>query len=96
MIAAVIGIDGFGNLQLDATQDQLDAELGDVVLIEVDSGLALPASYTRAYADVGQGELLLYEDSAQRLALAVNRGSASDRLGVQAGGRVRISAVRHR
>lgn len=93
VIATVIGTDGFGNLQLDATQEQLDAELGDVVLVEVDSGLALPVSYARAFADVGAGELLLFVDSARRLALAVNRGSASDRLGVHAGGRVRISLV---
>jgi len=36
----------------------------------------------RSYDEVPAGSLVLYEDSQQALALAVNRGSAAEMLGV--------------
>ena len=35
------------------------------------------AVWTATFADVREGEVLLYEDSSRRLALAVNSGSAA-------------------
>ncbi len=43
------------------------------------------------FADVAPGALLLYEDSYGALALAVNRGSALDALGLEIYGRVQIA-----
>jgi S-adenosyl-L-methionine hydrolase (adenosine-forming) len=52
-----------------------------------------PARYTTTFVDVPPGALLLYEDAYRALSLAVNRGSAADRLGLQLDDEVRISAV---
>jgi S-adenosylmethionine hydrolase len=49
--------------------------------------------WVRSFADAAQDELLLYEDASRRLAIAVNRASGADRLGLRAGREVRISAA---
>ena len=46
----------------------------------------------RTFADVPPGELVLHEDSRGMLALAANRGSASEQLGVIAGEELEIRA----
>ena len=43
---------------------------------------SVPAQYARTFADVGRGELLLYEDAGRRLSVAVSHGDAAVRLGV--------------
>jgi S-adenosyl-L-methionine hydrolase (adenosine-forming) len=48
------------------------------------------AHYATTFADVPSGQLLLYEDSYRWLALAVNRGSAADLLGLRLDDEVRI------
>ena len=50
--------------------------------------LALRGGIT--FGDAELGELLLYEDSHRRPAIAVNRGSAAERLGVGIGDELRI------
>jgi len=78
--AHALAIDGFGNVQLDVTHEQLAGsglKLGRAVLVD-----GRPAHYARTFADVGEGELLLYEDAYRSLALAVNRGSAAGELGL--------------
>lgn len=78
--AHALAIDGFGNVQLDASHDQLAGSglrLGRPVLVN-----GTRAQYARTFADVAAGELLLYEDAYRALALAVNRGSAAERLGL--------------
>jgi len=85
--AHVLAPDGFGNLLLDASAEQL-AALG------IQPGDALSLGHARAqhgarfgfaFADVPAGELVLYEDSQRALAVAVNRGSAAERLGALPG-----------
>ncbi len=49
------------------------------------------ARYAVTFADVEPGELLVYEDAYRTLALAVNRGSARDALGLELDAEVRIS-----
>jgi S-adenosylmethionine hydrolase len=44
--------------------------------------------FARTFADVGDGELLLYVDSSGSVSLAVNRGSAAAELGLAAGDEV--------
>ena len=78
--AHTLAIDGFGNVQLDVSHEQLAGsglKLGRGVLANGER-----AQYARTFADVGPGELLLYEDAYRVLALAVNRGSAAERLGL--------------
>ncbi|MBV9801866.1 MAG: SAM-dependent chlorinase/fluorinase, partial [Solirubrobacterales bacterium] len=43
------------------------------------------------FADVPAGELLVYEDADRRLAVAVNQGSAVQRLGISVGSSLRIA-----
>jgi len=72
-------IDGFGNVQLDARPGDLEsARLGREVAIGSDGR---SARYLRTFADAEPGDLLLYEDAAGMLALAVNGGDAATELG---------------
>ena len=78
--AHAVAIDSFGNVQLDVSHDQLAGsglKLGRQVVVAGE-----PAQYARTFADVSPGGLLLYEDAYRTLALAVNRGSAAQRLGL--------------
>jgi len=79
--AHVLAVDRFGNATLDASHAQLAGSglrLGHRVRV----GDAAEALYATTFADVDPGELLLYEDAYRTLALAVNRGSAAERLGL--------------
>ncbi len=96
--AHVLAADRFGNLTLDARLEQL-AELGVVpgaalaiTLRDRTTGDAMSARLGRTFADVPPGELVLHEDSRGMLALAANRGSASEQLGVIAGEELEIRA----
>jgi S-adenosyl-L-methionine hydrolase (adenosine-forming) len=85
LVAHVLGCDRFGNALLDCTHEQLsDAglQLGGSVEV-VAAGRPWRARYARTFAEVEPGELLVYEDSLRMLALAVNRGSAVDRLALE-------------
>ena len=46
--------------------------------------------YVTSYIDVERGALLVYEDAYRSLAIAVNRGSAADLLGLSIDDEVRI------
>ncbi len=93
LVAHVRYVDGFGNLQLNAGHEDLadsGLKLGHVALVAPDLERALPAQYARTFADVGRGELLLYEDAARRLSVAVSHGDAAVRLGVTIDDELRI------
>src|SRR5439155_89258 len=73
----VLRSDGFGNLELDATAEQLaalGASVGEEVTVER-ARRVHRARYVRAFAEVLPGALLLFEDSQRMAALAVNEGS---------------------
>ena len=78
--------DTFGNLILDADDDQLEAlgaAPGDTLTIS-HAGAVRTARYAATFAEVTPGELLIYEDATRMVALAVNRGSAAELLGAGA------------
>ncbi|HYM56211.1 MAG TPA: SAM-dependent chlorinase/fluorinase [Solirubrobacteraceae bacterium] len=84
LAAHVLRADHFGNLILDAAPDQIEEAgigLGATLSLEID-GVAYAGRYASTFADVPPGELLLYVDALQMAALAVNRGSAANHLGV--------------
>ena len=84
IVAHALAIDRYGNVTLDALHDQVSAaglRLGSRVVVCVE-GEEQDAQYATTFADVAAGELLLYEDAYRTLALAVNRGSAADRMGL--------------
>jgi hypothetical protein len=86
LLATALAVDHFGNVALNATRADLPSAA--TAWLAGDR----PATLGRIFTDVAPGELLLYEDSSGTLALAVNRGSAAERLGVEPGATVRLAA----
>jgi S-adenosylmethionine hydrolase len=86
--AHVVHGDRFGNVILDASAAQLrEAGIvpGAAVAIRTARGAdaAHEACYCDTFADVEQGGLLVYVDGIAMIALAVNGGSARERLGLE-------------
>jgi len=89
LVAHVMVVDGFGNVQLDAAPADLGGRPGRKIKV----GDGHSARYLRTFADANPGELLLYEDAAGMLALAVNGGEASGELGgLEHGDEVRLAS----
>ncbi len=85
VVAHAVYIDRFGNVQLDLDHEQLirsGLRIGHEVELALGSGAVHRARYVRTFAEVGAGELLVYEDADRLLAAAVNHGNAADRLGL--------------
>ena len=82
IVAHVVYVDGFGNVALNLTSEQLGStflRVGDRFTVDAgESELTVPFGST--FADVGEGQGVLYEDSSRSLALAVNRQSAAEQL----------------
>lgn len=93
LVAHVLYVDRFGNVALDAGPDDaiaVELRVGERTMVE--AGVARVRSrYVRTFAEVDAGDLLLYEDSYGRLAVAVRDGSAADRLDVATDDEVRLS-----
>jgi S-adenosyl-L-methionine hydrolase (adenosine-forming) len=88
----ILGVDRFGNLQLAAGPADLrafGARPGERLLVGHDES-TVDAQLGGTFGDVPGGSLLVHLDSAGRLAVAVNGGSAADALGGRTG-EVRIS-----
>jgi S-adenosyl-L-methionine hydrolase (adenosine-forming) len=84
LFAHALAIDRFGNVILDAGHEELGwagLRLGAALELTI-AERTHNARYAATFADVGPGELLLYEDAQLMAALAVNRGSAADTLGL--------------
>jgi S-adenosylmethionine hydrolase len=93
VVAHVRYVDRFGNLQLNVGHEELGRSglrLGHAATIEPGDGSAHPVHYVRTFADAVPDELLLYEDARRRLAIAVNHGDASARLGLAVDDELRI------
>lgn len=99
LIAEALHADRFGNVQLAATHDDVEAlelRLGSEVELRLAVGARDAvethlARYARTFADTARGELIVYEDASGRLAVAVNHGSAAERLGLDAGDRLVVA-----
>ena len=94
LAVVVAHVDRFGNVQLGATGADAEAAglaPGGAVRLELAGGAEAAARYVATFADGGDGELLLYADATASLALAVNRASAADRLGLAAGDELRLT-----
>ena len=84
--ATVLVVDRFGNVALNAGSGEL-AEAGirgDAVALEAPAGTFV-AALGRTFADVPSGELILFEDSSGRLAIAANGGDAASAIGASGG-----------
>jgi S-adenosyl-L-methionine hydrolase (adenosine-forming) len=85
LMAHVRYVDRFGNCALNVRHEDLadsGLKLGHPATLELPRGVRLTVNYVRTFADATPGELLLYEDAQRRLAIAVSRGDAADRLGL--------------
>ena len=57
------------------------------------TGRAFAARRAGTFSDVGAGELVVYEDGNRMAAIAVNLGSAAERLGIATDQRLRVLAA---
>lgn len=84
--AEVMTVDRFGNVQLAATGALLSG-LGTDLIVNGN----VSARRGSTFADVDKGDLLVYEDSAGQVGIAVNNGRAVVVLSVRPGDVVRLS-----
>jgi S-adenosylmethionine hydrolase len=94
-IAHAILVDRYGNVSLNmghADLLRLELTIGSRARIEV-RGHATEARVVQTFADVPEGDLLLYEDAWGALALAVNRGDAATELGLDVDDEVRVGPL---
>jgi S-adenosyl-L-methionine hydrolase (adenosine-forming) len=90
--ATCLYVDRFGNIQLNLNAKQIEP-LGIVPGRRVEVELALDRFYAlaaRTFADNPPGEIVLYEDAYQNIALAISRGNAAQTFAVKAGTEVRL------
>ena len=92
--ATISHVDRFGNLALVAGADEATAAgLRPGCRLQVRGGSEqVEAIFARTFADAPEGALLVHVDASGALALAVNRGSAAERLGLGAGAGVELDA----
>lgn len=88
--AEVIRIDRYGNLQTAATATQLRSALhirvaGDPILVGT-----VKARYGETFGSVAVGEVVVFEDSAGLIAIAVNGGDARSRFRADAGSLIQL------
>jgi S-adenosylmethionine hydrolase len=89
LVAHALTIDGYGNVALNVGHgDALGAGMRLGETVRVNSHVA---KVVHTFADVSEGELLLYEDAWRSLALAVNRGDAAELLGLRPDDEVRLA-----
>ncbi|MEA2397961.1 MAG: hypothetical protein QOK25_1517 [Thermoleophilaceae bacterium] len=94
-VAHVLTIDGFGNVALNMGHADLLAlglTIGARVRVSA-HGQTDDAVLVQSFADVRDGELLIYEDAWDSVAIAVNRGDAAGELGLAVDDEVRIAAL---
>ena len=92
LVAHVLTIDRFGNAGLNVSHEEMAGTgitLGSTVEIDA-GGERYLAAYAGTFADVGPGELIVYEDAYRSLAIAINRGDAGATLGLQPDAEVRL------
>jgi hypothetical protein len=85
--AHVIHVDRFGNLVTDLRRRELDRWLGGEPSdrVSIEAGQRRLRGIKASYESVAEGRPLALIGSTDRLEIAVNRGSASDALGLAAG-----------
>ncbi len=92
IIAHVLIVDRFGNVQLNLTASDLE-QVGIVpgARLELEIGLERYfAVAARTFGEVARGDIVLYEDSYRNISIAINVGDAASVISARAGDRVRI------
>lgn len=84
----VVAVDGFGNVQLNVTPENLTSAGIEGSSVAIGSTRVPRAG---AFADVAEGEPVVIVDSQGFVAITVNRGSAAERFGLAPGDTVVLS-----
>ena len=98
VIAQVLWIDTFGNVQLNVGPDDIPAGFGDRVTLRLSEptdpsgGITRSATTADSFAAIGTGAVGLVVDSSGLYAIAMNQRSAADELGVGVGDQVTLTA----
>lgn len=96
ILAAVLYVDRYGNVQLNVTTDDLE-ELsilpGTQVEVEV-RGERYFAVAARTFGDARPGDVIVYQDAYENVALAINGGNAAEMFAARPGDRAHIRPVR--
>jgi S-adenosylmethionine hydrolase len=84
----VLYVDTFGNMKFTALGPQLPEAVGelhpgDPLELQLDGEQRLPVTWQDTFGGVAPGNALLYNDSYDRLCLAVNQGNAAAVLGLR-------------
>jgi S-adenosylmethionine hydrolase len=91
--ATVLYIDRYGNVQLNLTAEHL-ARVGidPGTRVEVEVGFERYFAFAaRTFGDARTGDIVLYEDAYENIALAINRGSAAQMFAVRVGDELRLT-----
>jgi S-adenosylmethionine hydrolase len=78
--ASCLYVDRFGNMELNLTRKELEtlaAEPGTRVELEIGSERYYAVT-ARTFGDARDGEIILYEDAYENIAIAISGGSAAD------------------
>jgi S-adenosylmethionine hydrolase len=90
--ATVLYVDRYGNVQLNLSR--VDLERAGVVpgrRVELDLGAdRYYATAARAFSDARPGDIILYEDSYENIAVAITAGNAAEMFGLRPGQRLTI------
>lgn len=92
VVAEVAGVDRFGNVQLAAERIPRLWRHGGTLRVRAGDASAA-ARFRGTFDEAGPQELLVLADSAGRVAIAVNGGSASSRLAVTAGDVIEVRSA---
>jgi S-adenosyl-L-methionine hydrolase (adenosine-forming) len=95
IMATVLYVDRYGNVQLNLARSDME-QVGIVPgrRIELDLGMdRYYATAARTFADARPGDIILYEDSYQNIAVAITDGSAADMFAIRPGQRLGIDIV---
>ncbi len=90
VIAEVLRVDRFGNLVTNLNRRTFEGFAGGDP-IEIVAGPEVVAKVVGAYADVEPGTLCALFGSSEHLEIALNGGSAAERLALGRGARITIS-----
>jgi hypothetical protein len=94
--ATSLYIDGFGNIALNVTREDVEAlGMASGTRLEIEhAGERYYAVMARTFADARPGDVILYEDSYKNMALAISRGNAARMLHAAPGQAIRIAFAR--
>jgi S-adenosylmethionine hydrolase len=93
--ACCLYVDRFGNMQLNLTRHDLE-RIGVAPGRQVELQLAAEPYYAmaaRTFADARGGEIILYEDAYENIAIAISGGSAAETFSAHPGDEVRIKVA---